>query len=76
MSSLKEYINNQNEPNNHKDKVLTWSRDLTESKKTKSSHPEDSVFGPQRLSLFGEKSERGRLGCVMGSSGRSKIVYN
>ena len=29
MSSLKEYINNQNEPNNHKEKVLTWSRDLT-----------------------------------------------
>ena len=36
----------------------------------------DSVFAPRRLSLWGEKSERGRLDCGMGSSGRAIIVYN
>ena len=34
------------------------------------------MFAPRTLSLFGEKSERGRLGCGMGSSGRAIIVYN
>ena len=45
-------------------------------KKTQGLDPEDSVFAPRTLSLFGEKSERGRLGCGMGSAGRAIIVYN
>ena len=70
MSSLKEYINNQNEPNNHKEKVLTWSRDLTHSPcrgQEVRCIPSnggmdffgrtDSVFGPRSLSVRTPKTE-------------------
>ena len=45
-------------------------------KKTQCLAPGDSVFGPQRLSLFGEKSERGRLDCGRKTSERVIIEHN
>ena len=44
--------------------------------KTQCLDPKDSVFAPRTLSLLGEKSERGRMDCGMGSSGRVIIQDN